>query len=64
MELAFITQVLGNPMIYDWSSPITHLIKLEPNYKEWQDACLRGGGGFLFNLQFWWILKRPLEIAN
>jgi hypothetical protein len=63
-ELAFITRVLGNPAIYNWSSPITHLIKLEPDYEEWQDACLTGGGRFLFNLRFWWILKWPLEIAN
>ncbi len=63
-ELAFITRVLGNPMIYNWSLPIAHLIKLEPDYKEWQDACLTGGGSFLFNLRFWWILEWPLEIAN
>jgi hypothetical protein len=49
-ELAFITRVLGNPTIYNWSLPITHLIKLEPDYKEWQDACITGGGRFLFNL--------------
>jgi hypothetical protein len=63
-ELAFITQVLGNPVIYNWSSPIAHLIELEPDYEEWQDTCLTGGGGFSFNLRFWWILKWPLEIAN
>jgi hypothetical protein len=63
-ELAFITRVLGNPAIYNWSSPIAHLIELEPDNEEWQDACLTGGGRFSFNLRFWWILKWPLEIAN
>ena len=63
-ELTFIAQVLGNPTIYDWSSPIAHLIELEPDYEEWQDACLTGGGGFSFNLRFWWILEWPSDIAN
>jgi hypothetical protein len=44
--------------------PIAHLIGLEPDYEEWQDACLTGGGGFSFNLQCWWILEWPQEIAT
>ncbi len=48
---------------YNWSLPITHIIKLEPDYEGWQDACLTGAGGFSYSLQFWWIVKWPHHIA-
>jgi hypothetical protein len=63
-ELDFLHQVFKNPATYNWSSPIAHLIELEPDYKGWQNACLTGGGGFSFTLQFWWILEWPQEIAT
>jgi hypothetical protein len=63
-ELDFLRQVFSNPVTYHWSSPIAHLIELEPDYEEWQDACLTGGGGFSFNLHFWWIVEWPPDIAS
>ncbi len=63
-ELDFLRQVFSNPVTYNWSLPITHLIKLKPNYEESQDACLMGGGGFSFNLHFWWIVEWPSKIAS
>lgn len=63
-EITFLHQVFQNPVAYNWSSPIGHLIEREPDYEGWQDACLTGAGGFSFNLRFWWILEWPDEIAN
>jgi hypothetical protein len=63
-ELNFLCQVFSNPVTYNWSLPITNLIKLKPDYEEWQDACLTGGGGFSFNLHFWWIVEWPSKIVS
>lgn len=64
VELDFLTTVFGNSDTYDWSSPIAHLIQLEPDYEGWQDACLSGGGGFSFDLKFWWMLEWPEQVAS
>jgi hypothetical protein len=39
-DLNFIPTVFSNPITYRWSSPITHLIPWEPDYKYWQDPSL------------------------
>jgi len=49
-ELDFLVQIFENPAIYQWESPIAHLIPREPDYIGWQDACLTGGGGFSLTL--------------
>ena len=63
-ELDFITHVLSNPDTYNWSAPIAHLIKREPDCEAWQDACLTGGGGFSLNYKFWWALEWPETIVR
>jgi hypothetical protein len=63
IELAFLRQVFSNPSTYNWSSPIAHIIELEPDYEGWQDACLTGAGGFSYSLRFWWIVEWPQHIA-
>ena len=62
-ELDFVTTVFSDPVTYNWSSPIAHLIELEPDYEGWQDACLTGGGGLSFALKYWWIVEWPQSIT-
>ena len=63
-ELNFIQQVFSDPVTYDWSSPIAHLIKREQDYEIWQDSSLRGAGGFSFGLNFWWTLEWPQTVER
>jgi hypothetical protein len=63
-ELRFLLHVFKDPITYSWSAPIATLIKREPDFHSWQDACLSGAGGFSFNLQFWWMVEWSPTIAN
>jgi hypothetical protein len=56
-EIAFITRT------YRWESHIAHLIVHEHDYETFGDACLRGAGGLLPSLRFWWALEWPQEIV-
>jgi hypothetical protein len=65
-EIAFITEVFSRPDVYQWESPICHLIKREPDGEAYQDACPRGAGGFSdqHHFDFWWTVVWPDEIFN
>jgi len=54
-EVDFIITVLSQPDVYQWESPIAHLIPWEPDGDIHQDACPRGGGGFSSDLDYWWM---------
>jgi hypothetical protein len=64
IELEFLQQVFGDPSTYNWSLQIAHIIKLEPDYEGWQDACLTSARGFSYSLWFWWIVEWPHHIAR
>jgi len=40
------------------------LIKCEPSFTSFGDACLVGAGGVLLELQFWWAFEWPEDIAR
>jgi hypothetical protein len=62
-EIAFITRIFSDPVTYRWESPIAHLIVRKHDYETFGDACLRGAGGLLPSLRFWWALEWPQEIV-
>jgi hypothetical protein len=63
-ELDFLTQSFEDDQPIQWSSPIALLIKREPSYTAWGDACLEGAGGFSLDQQFWWALEWPDSIRR
>jgi hypothetical protein len=65
-EIAFITEVFSRPDVYNWESPICHLIKREPDGEAHQDACPRRTGGFSdqHHFDFWWMVLWLDEIFH
>ena len=63
-ELRFLRQVLTNPSVYTWSSPLVYLIPREPDYSIFGDACLTGAGGFSVALNFYWVEPWPMAIQR
>ena len=63
-EVDFIITVLSQPDVYQWESPIAHLIPREPDGDIYQDACPRGGGGFSSDLDYWWTLLWLPEVYS
>ena len=61
-EIEFVTKSFEENQSVRWSSPIALLIKREPSYTAWGDACLEGAGGFSLELKFWWALEWPEDI--
>jgi hypothetical protein len=61
-ELKFLTTTLAPESQIEWSAPIALLIRREPSYTSWGDACLVGAGGFSLHLRFWWALEWPQDI--
>ena len=62
-EIDLLTTTLADPSI-SFSTPIAHCISRDPSASVWGDACLYGGGGFSFDLQFWWHLQWPMEVQR
>ena len=62
-ELKIIIGVLSNPKIYKLETPIAHVVKREPDFTTFGDACLEAGGGFLKDV-FWWHVEWPQEIKS
>ena len=51
-ELSTMINILSNPDKYNLETPIAHVVKREPDFVTFGDACLEAGGGFSENL-FW-----------
>ena len=60
-ELRTMINILSNPDKYNLETPIAHIVKREPDFVTFGDACLEAGGGFSENL-FWWHVEWPDEI--
>ena len=60
-ELSTMINILSNPDKYNLETPIAHIVKREPDFVTFGDACLEAGGGFSENL-FWWHVEWPDEI--
>jgi hypothetical protein len=51
-ELAHLHRLLADPT-YKWEMNIGHVIPRDPQFTSFGDACLKGGGAFCHELQFW-----------
>ena len=51
-ELANLHTLLADPQ-YKWEMHIGHVIPRDPQFTSFGDACLKGGGAFCHELQFW-----------
>ena len=60
-ELDIMKQILSNPKKYNLETPIAHIIKRDPDFTSYGDACLEAGGGYSENL-FWWHVEWPKQI--
>ena len=60
-ELKLIINILSNPKKYKLETPISHIVKREPDFTTYGDACLEAGGGFCENF-FWWHVEWPDKI--
>ena len=60
-ELKLIQQILSNPTKYSLDTPIAHVVKRDPDFITYGDACLEAGGGFFEN-KFWWHTEWPDDI--
>ena len=43
--------------------PFAHVVKREPDFTTFGDACLEAGGRFLKDV-FWWHVEWPQEIKS
>ena len=60
-ELNMMIQILSSPSIYNLTTPIAHVIKRDPDFTTYGDACLEAAGGYSEGL-FWWHIEWPDEI--
>ena len=49
-ELNMMIKILSNPKKYNLETPIAHVVKRDPAFITYGDACLEAGGGFSENL--------------
>ena len=62
-ELNIMKQILSTPKMYNLETPIAHIIKRDPDFTSYGDACLEAGGGYSENL-FWWHIEWPDQIKS
>jgi hypothetical protein len=62
MEADFLIHVLSNPDIYQWESPIAHLIPRKFDAEIYNDACPKSAGGFSSDYDYWWTETWPLFV--
>ena len=67
VELTTLQSLLENPT-YRWEMHIGHVIPRDPQFTSFGDACLKGGGAFCHELQFWfdmhWSNETKQAIAD
>ena len=54
-ELKIMQHILSHPKQYNLETPIAHLIKREPEFITFGDACLEAGGGFQQDECLWHV---------
>ena len=59
-----IWDALGNDSGVSWGILIAQIIPRMPYFLACGDACLYGGGGFSFDMKFYWNLKWPEEFKS
>ena len=45
-------------------TPIAHLVRRDPSAKAWSDSSLRAAGGYSTDLNFWWHIVWPPQVAQ
>ena len=62
-ELNMMINILSKPKEYNLETPIAHIVKRDPDFITFGDACLEAGGGYSDNL-FWWHVEWPETIKK
>ena len=62
-ELNLLIQIIEDDSI-QWTTPIAHLIKRDPDFQVWGDSSLDAAGGYSVDFGFYWHLKWPESITS
>jgi len=64
MELKLLHSLFKAYQVTPFWSPISHLIRRDPDFSAFGDACLDGAGGYSSSLSFWWFIEWPKAITK
>jgi len=64
IELKLLHVLFRNYHETPFWSPISHLIRRDPDFLAFGDACLDGAGGYSSSLSFWWFVGWPKSVTD